>query len=155
MWCSSVELIARNGVPWDDAIVVLAGNLRKLWDSLSELRSSVCERRLERQLWGLRYCMFLSWMSFVRTAWNERVIRMFTFEQCIPVEQTGTPETKTNVSTYQLPEAYSTSNNTSTPYIPICTQERPTTGNIKDSGNHGHWNNTRTPPPPKLRTDGE
>jgi hypothetical protein len=29
-------------------IVVLAGRLRKLWDSLSELRSSLCERRLER-----------------------------------------------------------------------------------------------------------
>jgi hypothetical protein len=35
-------------VPWDDAIVVSAGKLRKLWDSLSELRSSVLERRLER-----------------------------------------------------------------------------------------------------------
>jgi hypothetical protein len=35
-------------VPCDDAIVVSAGKLRKLWDSLSELRSSVCERRLER-----------------------------------------------------------------------------------------------------------
>jgi len=35
-------------VPWDDAIVVWAGKLRKLWDSLSEPRSSVCERRLER-----------------------------------------------------------------------------------------------------------
>jgi hypothetical protein len=33
-------------VPWDDAIVVSAGKLRKLWDSLSELRSSVCERGL-------------------------------------------------------------------------------------------------------------
>jgi hypothetical protein len=33
-------------VPWDDAIVVSAGKLRKLWDSLSELRSSLCERRL-------------------------------------------------------------------------------------------------------------
>jgi hypothetical protein len=35
-------------VPRDDAIVVSAGKLRKLLDSLSELRSSVCERRLER-----------------------------------------------------------------------------------------------------------
>jgi len=35
-------------VPWDDAIVVWAGKLRKLWDSLSEMRSSLCERRLER-----------------------------------------------------------------------------------------------------------
>jgi hypothetical protein len=30
----------------DDAIVVSAGKLRKLWDSLSELRSFMCERRL-------------------------------------------------------------------------------------------------------------
>ena len=35
-------------VPWDDAVVVFAGKLRKLWDSLSELCSSLCERRLER-----------------------------------------------------------------------------------------------------------
>ena len=35
-------------VPWDDAIVESAGKLRELWDSLGELRSSVCERRLER-----------------------------------------------------------------------------------------------------------
>jgi hypothetical protein len=32
----------------DDAIVVLAGKLRKMWYSLSELRSCLCERRLER-----------------------------------------------------------------------------------------------------------
>jgi hypothetical protein len=35
-------------VPSDDAIVVSAGKLKKLLDSLSELRSSVCERRLEK-----------------------------------------------------------------------------------------------------------
>jgi hypothetical protein len=35
-------------VPGDDAIMVSAGKLRKLWDSLSELRSCLCERRLER-----------------------------------------------------------------------------------------------------------
>jgi hypothetical protein len=34
-------------VPWDDAIVLSAGKMRKLWNSLSELRSSLCERRLE------------------------------------------------------------------------------------------------------------
>jgi hypothetical protein len=33
-------------VPLDDAIVVSAGKLRKLLDSLSELRSYVCDRRL-------------------------------------------------------------------------------------------------------------
>ena len=32
-------------VPWDDAIVVSAGKLGKLSDSLSKLRSSLCERR--------------------------------------------------------------------------------------------------------------
>jgi hypothetical protein len=35
-------------MPGDDAIVASAGKLRKLWDSLSELRRSLCERRLER-----------------------------------------------------------------------------------------------------------
>jgi hypothetical protein len=34
--------------PCDDSSVVSAGKLRKLWDSLSELRSSLCERRLGR-----------------------------------------------------------------------------------------------------------
>jgi hypothetical protein len=37
-----------NDVPCVDAIVVSAGKLRKLWDSLSELCSSACERQLER-----------------------------------------------------------------------------------------------------------
>jgi len=44
-------------VPGGDAIVVSVGKLRKLLDFLSELRSSVCERRLEKQLCGLRYCL--------------------------------------------------------------------------------------------------
>jgi hypothetical protein len=43
-------------VPSDDAIMVSAGKLRKLWDSLSELRRSVCERRLERT--ALRPALF-------------------------------------------------------------------------------------------------
>jgi len=34
-------------VPWDGAIVVSAGKLKKPWDSLSELHSSLCERRPE------------------------------------------------------------------------------------------------------------
>jgi hypothetical protein len=41
-------------VPRDDAVVVSAGKLRKLWDSLSELRSSLCERRLKKTI--LRPC---------------------------------------------------------------------------------------------------
>jgi hypothetical protein len=32
----------------DDVIVVSAGRLKTPWDSLGELRSSQCERRLER-----------------------------------------------------------------------------------------------------------
>ena len=45
-------------VPWDDAIVVWAGKLRKLWDSLSKLRSSLCVKDdWKGQFWGLRYCL--------------------------------------------------------------------------------------------------
>jgi hypothetical protein len=39
-------------VPWDDAIVKSAGTLRKLWDSPSKLRSSLCETRLKRTVLG-------------------------------------------------------------------------------------------------------
>jgi hypothetical protein len=38
----------KTDVPRGDAIVVWAGKLRKLWNFLSELRSSLCERRMER-----------------------------------------------------------------------------------------------------------
>ena len=40
--------LLETGVPWDDAIVVSTSKVRKVWDSLRELRSSLCERRLER-----------------------------------------------------------------------------------------------------------
>jgi hypothetical protein len=52
VWCSSVEWIDRNGMPCGDAILVPAGNLRKLWDFLSELRSYLCEKRLGRTVMG-------------------------------------------------------------------------------------------------------
>ena len=45
---TSCEAHLLNGVTWYDAIVVSAGKLRKIWGSLSELRNSLCERRLER-----------------------------------------------------------------------------------------------------------
>ena len=72
MRCSSVEWIARK--EWwrwllrDDVIGVSAGKLRKLWYSLSELRSSLCERRLERTvlrsaLLPAVYAVFLSGMT--------------------------------------------------------------------------------------------
>ena len=37
-----------NWSPWDDANVVWAGKLRKLWSFLSEMCSSFCARRLEK-----------------------------------------------------------------------------------------------------------
>jgi hypothetical protein len=40
-------LVCVKMVDKNKAIVVSAGKLKKLWDSQSELRSSVCERRLE------------------------------------------------------------------------------------------------------------
>ena len=63
--------VLETDVPWDGAIVVWAGKLRELWDSLSELRSSVCERRLERPSWDLCYCLskLRSLLSFFRQVW--------------------------------------------------------------------------------------
>jgi len=62
-------------VPWDDANVVSAGKLRKLWDSLSELRSSLCERRLERTV--LRPALFpvktAQFTQFFRPVWRHTV----------------------------------------------------------------------------------
>ena len=58
IWCDAHLLneLLETDVPWDDSIVVSAGKLRKLWDSVSELRSSLCERRLERTVLRPRYC---------------------------------------------------------------------------------------------------
>jgi hypothetical protein len=62
-------------VLWDDAIVVSADKLRKLWDSLSELRSSVCERRLERTV--LRLALLpvktAQFTPFFRHVWRHTV----------------------------------------------------------------------------------
>ena len=62
-------------VPWDDAIVVSAGKLRKLWDSLSELHSSVCNRRLERTV--LRPALLpvktAQFIQFFRQVWRHTV----------------------------------------------------------------------------------
>ena len=49
------ELLEKD-VPWNVAIVVSASKRSKLWDFLSELRSSLCERRLERTV--LKACSF-------------------------------------------------------------------------------------------------
>jgi len=62
-------------VPWDDAIVVSVGRLRKLRDSLSELRSSLCERRLERAI--LRPALLpvksAQFTKFFRQIWRHTV----------------------------------------------------------------------------------
>jgi hypothetical protein len=62
-------------VPWDDAIVVSAGKLRKLWDSLSELRGYVCERRLESTV--LRPALLpvktAQFTQFFRQVWRHTV----------------------------------------------------------------------------------
>jgi hypothetical protein len=68
------ELIETD-VPWDDAIVVWTGKLRKLWDSLSELRSSVCKRRLERTVLksGLLPDKTAQFIQFFRRVWRHTV----------------------------------------------------------------------------------
>jgi hypothetical protein len=43
-----LSVLLGTDVPWDAAISVSAGKLRKLWASLIELRGSLCARRLER-----------------------------------------------------------------------------------------------------------
>ena len=60
-----------NWVPWDNTIMVSADKPRKLWDSLSELRSSVRERRLERTvlrpaLWPVKTSQFTQVFRQVR-----------------------------------------------------------------------------------------
>jgi hypothetical protein len=56
-WCLKMNIscdahllneLLETDVPWDDAIVVSAVKLRKVWYFLSELRSSLCERQLEK-----------------------------------------------------------------------------------------------------------
>jgi hypothetical protein len=62
-------------VPWDDAIVVLAGKLRTLCDFLSELRSSVCERRLEKTVMipALLPVKTAQFTRFLRQVWLQTV----------------------------------------------------------------------------------
>jgi len=71
-------------VPWDDALVVSAGKLRKLRDSLSELRSSLCERWLERTV--LRPALLpvktAQFTQFLRQVWRHSNIAQFNWE-CI------------------------------------------------------------------------
>jgi len=56
-------------------IVVSAGKLRKLWDSLSELRISLCERRLDRIV--LRPALLpvktAQFTHFIRQVWRQTV----------------------------------------------------------------------------------
>jgi hypothetical protein len=71
-------------VLWYDAIVVSAGKLRKLWDSLSELRSSLCERRLGRTV--LRPALLpvktAQFTQFFRQIWRHTV-KSLNLTECI------------------------------------------------------------------------
>jgi hypothetical protein len=74
-----------NWVPWDDAIVVSAGKLRKLWDFLSELCSSLCERRPEKTVLrpALLPVQTAQFTQFFRQVWRHTVkIAQFNWE-CI------------------------------------------------------------------------
>jgi hypothetical protein len=62
-------------------IVVSVGKLRKLWDSMSELRSCVCERRLERTV--LRPALLpvktVKCTQFIRQVWRHSKIAQFNW----------------------------------------------------------------------------
>ena len=63
----------------DDVIVVSAGKLRKLWDSLSELRSSLCERRMESTVLrpGLLPVKTAQFALFFLQVWRHSKIAQF------------------------------------------------------------------------------
>ena len=62
-------------VSWDGAIVVWAGNLRELWDSLSELCSCVRERRLEKTVVrpALLPVKTAQFTQFFRPVWSHTI----------------------------------------------------------------------------------
>ena len=72
---ASLLFILDGWVPWDDAFVVSAGKLRKLWDSPSEMRSSLCERQLEKTV--LRPVLLpvktAQFTQFSRQVWSHTV----------------------------------------------------------------------------------
>jgi hypothetical protein len=84
---ASLLFILESWVPWDDAIVVSASKLRKLWDSLSELCSSLCERRLERIV--LRPALLpvktAQFTHFFRQVWSHTVKSLFNWECIAPL----------------------------------------------------------------------
>jgi hypothetical protein len=73
-------------VPWDDAILVSAGKLRKLGDSLSELRSSLCETRLERTVLrpALRPVETAQFTQFFHQVWRHTV-KSLSLSESIPL----------------------------------------------------------------------
>jgi hypothetical protein len=62
-------------VSWNNAIVVSAGKLRKLLDSLSELRSFLCERQLERTVLrpALLSVKTAQFTQFLRQVWRHTI----------------------------------------------------------------------------------
>ena len=73
-------------VPWDDAIVVSADKLRKLWNSVTELRSCLCVNDWKGQFWGLSYCLWKlrSLLSFSSCMTSHSKIAQFNWE-CIAI----------------------------------------------------------------------
>ena len=71
-------------VTWDGAIVVSAGKLRKLWDSLSELSVLWAKDDWKGQFWGLHYCLskLCSLLSFLSSTTSHSKIAHFNWE-CI------------------------------------------------------------------------
>jgi hypothetical protein len=123
MWCLSAEWIARNGcaLRW----VVSADKLRKLWDSLSELRSSLCERRLERTvlrpaLLPIKTAQFIQfylqvWRHTVKSlSLTERVWRALYVIACSFISRT-----RCNVTLLPLILIYTLSCRCNVPLLPL------------------------------------
>ena len=77
--------------PWDGASVVSAGKLRKLWDFLSELCNSLCERRLERTVLRPAYLPVTTaqFTQFFRRVWRQTVQSLSLSESVKGALQTG------------------------------------------------------------------
>ena len=62
-------------VPWDDAIVVWAGKLRKLWDPWVNCTVLCVKDDWKGQFWGLRYCNIKTaqFTQFFRRVWCHTV----------------------------------------------------------------------------------
>jgi len=72
-------------VSCDDVILVSAGKIRKVWDSVRELFSSLCEGRLERTV--LRLALLL-YQSFIYSLTDIPVSCLKNIKICIKIAPT-------------------------------------------------------------------